>query len=66
MAEQDKNTSPQDDKDTKQPQKAEGNAITKLYDKLPFTYKQVDIFVKVMIIVIVALVIFGAISGKDF
>lgn len=64
MAEQEKNTSTPDNNEAKKSEKPEGNAITKLYDKLPFTYKQVDIFVKVMIIVIVALVIFGAVKGN--
>lgn len=45
------------------PPQAEKNIVEKFYDKLPFTYKQVDIFVKVLIgVLIVALaaaVLFG-------
>jgi len=40
------------------------NAITRLYDKLPFTYRQVDIFVKALLAVIVLLIVYGAIKGN--
>lgn len=39
------------------------NAVHRLYDKLPFTFKQVDIFVKVMVALMVALLIYGIVKG---
>lgn len=35
------------------------NAKEQFYDKLPFTYRQVDIFVKIMIGATIALLVFG-------
>lgn len=42
----------------------EGNAITRLYDKLPFTFRQVDIAVKVLVGLTVVLLIVGIIIGN--
>lgn len=40
------------------------NSVQKFYDKLPVTYKQVDIFVKIMIGVIAAVLIAGIMAAK--
>lgn len=48
------------------PDKPEAKAPLKetLYDKIPLTYRQVDILVKVMIGVIVVLLVVGTIMGN--
>lgn len=45
-------------------EKPRENAMTKLYDKLPFTLRQVDIFVKVMLALILCVLAFGIIRGN--
>lgn len=40
------------------------DAKESLYDKLPVTYRQVDLFVKILAAAIVLLLIFGFLSGN--
>lgn len=70
MAENEKNmpeTAEQAETTEQTPEKEQkpGNAVTKLYDKLPFTYRQVDIFVKVMFGLILVLIVVGIILGRN-
>lgn len=41
-----------------------GNALTRLYDRLPFSYRHVDIAVKVLIGLIIILLVYGIIKGN--
>lgn len=43
---------------------SEKNRKEQLYDKIPFTYHQVDLFVKVMIGVIIAFLVFAVIASN--
>ncbi len=57
-----------DDTDRKEKEEGEekksGNPITNLYDKIPVTFKQVDIFVKILIALLAALIVYGVIDGN--
>lgn len=41
-------------------------AKERFYDKIPLTYKQVDILVKVLVVVMVGLIIIGVLTGNRF
>ncbi len=41
----------------------ESNAVTRLYDRLPFSYRQVDIAVKVLIGLTAIVLVYGIITG---
>lgn len=42
---------------------ADKNAVEKLYDKIPLTYKQVDLIVKVLVGILILLLIVGIATG---
>ena len=46
--------------------KDEGNPVTRLYDKIPITYKQADILVKVLIGAFVLFLIFIVLQSPFF
>lgn len=41
-------------------------AKERLYDKIPVTVKQLDIFIGVMVALAIALVIYGTLKGRGF
>jgi hypothetical protein len=46
--------------------KAEGNPVTRLYDKIPLSYRQVDILVKVLIAAFVLFLFFLVLRSPRF
>lgn len=56
------------DEDTPKPasSKPKGNIIENMYDKIPLNYKQVDIIVKVLLVVLVALLVIGIATSPVF
>lgn len=53
-----------EDKDKNKPEETPKNPVERLYDKIPLTYKQVDIIVKVLIGVLAVVLILGFIQGN--